>query len=163
MKMPKKRKREKKTNYSTRLKILKSGLPRVVVRKTNKYIIVQQVSSSEAKDRVIVGITSKDLLKHGWPEKAKSSLKSVTAAYLTGYLAGKKILEKNKGKVILDIGLQRNLPGTRLYAVLKGLVDAGLDIPHDEKVFPNEERIQGKHLKQDFQNDFNKVREAIAK
>tara|TARA_Y100000310_G_scaffold242508_1_gene246667 strand:+ start:213 stop:701 length:489 start_codon:yes stop_codon:yes gene_type:complete len=147
LKTPKKRKRERKTSYSKRFGFLKSGLSRVVVRRTNNYLNVQLVESDEAKDKVILSVSSRDLLKEGWPKEKKGSLKSVSAGYLTGYLAGKKILEKEKGKVILDIGLQRNKAHGRLYAVLKGLVDAGVDIAHDASVFPKDERVEGKHLK----------------
>ena len=148
LKTPKKRKREFKTSYSKRFGFLKSGLNRVVVRRTNLYLNVQLVESHEAKDVVLVSVSSRDLLKNGWPKEKKGSLKSIPAAYLTGYLAGKRMLEKSKGKVILDIGLQRNKPNGRLYSIMKGLVDAGIDIAHDEKVFPHGERIEGKHLKE---------------
>src|SRR3989338_8117567 len=145
LKTPKNRKRERKTSYSKRFGFLKSGLPRIVVRKTNLYLNVQLVESTEARDKVIVSASSRDLLKHGWPKEHKGSLKSIPAAYLTGYLAGKKI--KNKEKVILDIGLQRNKPQGRLYAVLKGLVDSGVEIAHSPDVFPSDDRIEGNHLK----------------
>jgi len=36
---------------------------------------------------------------------------------------------------------------TKIYAFLKGLLDAGLKIKHQEKVFPDENRIKGEHLK----------------
>ena len=163
MKIPKKRNRNRKTNYSTRLKLLKSGLPRVVVRKTNKYIIVQYVKSKEAKDKVILSVSSRDLLKHGFPKELKGSLKSIPASYLTGYLAGKKILEKSKEKVILDLGLQRSIRGNRLFAALKGLADSGLEINHDEKVFPKNERITGNHLKNNLKEEFQKIKQEIAK
>jgi large subunit ribosomal protein L18 len=148
LKTPKKRKRERKTSYSKRFGFLKSGLARVVVRKTNLYLNVQLVESDEAKDKVILSVSSRDLLEHGWPKEKKGSLKSIPASYLTGYLAGKEIIKKEKGKVILDIGLQRNKAHGRLYAVLKGLVDAGVDIAHSTDVFPSDERIDGKHLKE---------------
>ena len=164
MKTQRKRRMQKKTDYSARIGMLKSGIPRIVARKTNKYIILQYVKSDEAKDSVLIGVTSKNLLKHGWPEKLKGSLKSISAAYLTGLLMGKKIIEKEKNsKTIFDIGLQRNISGGRLYAVLNGLVDSGLEISHDKKVFPSEERIKGKHLKSDLKEVFDKVRKNIEK
>lgn len=144
-----KRKRQAKTDYKARKGYLKSGLGRIVIRKTNKYIIAQYVESEEARDKVIVGVSSRDLLAHGWEKERKGSLKSIPAAYLTGKLLGSKI--KDKGQVILDLGLQRNISGSRIYAVLKGLVEAGVDIAHDEKVFPNEDRLKGKHLKENVQ------------
>lgn len=158
------RKRERKTDYKNRIGLLKSEKPRVAVRKTNRYVVVQLIESVEAKDRALVGLSSKELLNQGLDKKFENSLKSLPAAYLTGYLAGKKILEKIKNKgVIFDIGLQRNITGSRLYAVLKGLVDAGVKINYDKKVFPDEERLSGKCLKADAQKAFNNLKSKIIK
>ncbi len=161
LKTPKKRKKEKKTSYKKRLGFLKSGLSRIVVRRTNLYINAQLVSSHEAQDKVIVSVSSRDLLKLGWTKEKKGTLKSIPASYLTGYLMGKKILEKEKGKVILDIGLQRNISKGRIYAVLNGIVDAGVDISHNKKVFPSEERIQGKHLKTNMQKEIIEIKKKL--
>lgn len=136
------RRRETKTDYGKRIKFLKSGAGRIVFRKTNKYIIAQYVTSKEAQDKVEFGISSKDLLKFGYPKEA--SLKNLSAAYLTGLLFGKKVSEE---KVIFDVGMIRNLHKSKVYAFLKGLVDAGVKIKYDEKVFPDEARIKGEHLK----------------
>ncbi|MEM3112809.1 MAG: 50S ribosomal protein L18 [Candidatus Pacearchaeota archaeon] len=162
MKTQRKRRIKRKTDYAARIGMLKSENPRIVIRKTNKHIILQYVNSFEAKDSVLVGVTSKDLLKYGWPEKLSGSLKSVPASYLTGYLIGKKILRKKlKSKMILDIGLQRNVSGSRLYAALKGIIDSGIEINHNPKIFPSEERILGKHLKSDLEDVFVKVKKNI--
>jgi large subunit ribosomal protein L18 len=160
LKTPLKRKRQRKTSYNKRFGFLKSGLSRVVVRKTNKFVNVQLVVSEEAKDKVILSVSSRDLLKFGWSKERKGSLKSIPASYLTGYLAGKRIQEKENGNVILDIGLQRNKAHGRLYAVLKGLVDSGVEIAHSDGVFPSDERVEGKHLK-DLEKDIQKVKEKI--
>ena len=158
------RKRERKTDYKNRIGLLKSGRPRVSVRKTNKFLVVQLIKSSEAKDKVVMGVNSKELLSQGLDKKFENPLKSIPAAYLTGYIVGKKIVEKLKDKeVILDLGLQKTLAGSRLYGVLKGLVDAGVNIPCDEKVFPSEERISGKHLKEDVQKAFENLKSKIVK
>ena len=93
-KLDKRRRREGKTNYRKRLSLLKSESPRLVVRKTNKYIILQIVESEKAQDKVIFTVSTKELLKHGWPEEKKGSLKSLGAAYLAGLLIGKKSKEK---------------------------------------------------------------------
>lgn len=148
MKTVKRRRREGKTDYKARLMLLKSPLPRIVVRKTNRYIIAQYVKSKEAQDYVVAGANSKELLKHGWDKKNAGSLKSLTACYLTGLLLGKKIkkLEKNC-KAITDIGLARNIRKSRIFAVLKGIIDSGIEIKHKKEIFPEEERIKGKHLK----------------
>ena len=59
MKTSKKRRKEAKTDYGKRIKLLKSSSPRIVFRKTNKYVIIQYVISKEAKDEIEFGITSK--------------------------------------------------------------------------------------------------------
>src|SRR3989338_66668 len=100
----KRRRAEQKTDYKARLLFLKSGKPRLVVRKTNRYIIAQVVESSIAQDKVLFGVTSKDLLSKGWPKEKSGSLKSLPAAYLTGLMLGKMAKGKVK-ETILDIGM----------------------------------------------------------
>ena len=149
-KVQKRRRREGKTDYKARLKLLESELPRIVVRKSNRYVLVQYVKSKDAQDRILLGVSSKELLKYGWPKEASGSLKSIPACYLTGLILGKEIktkIKEEKVKTILDLGLGRNIKKSRVYAVLKGIVDSGIEIPHNKEVFPDEKRIQGMHLK----------------
>jgi large subunit ribosomal protein L18 len=143
MKIDKRRKVEGKTDYRQRLTLLKGQSPRFVVRKTNRYLILQIVESNDAQDSVKFGITTKDLIQHGWPEDKSGSLKSLTASYLGGYLIGKKM--NHKERVILDMGLLRNTKGSRVYAAVKGLADAGIKIKYSEDVVPSEEMIEGEH------------------
>lgn len=157
----KRRRREGKTDYRLRMSLLKSGKPRIVVRKTNKYWIVQAVESNEAQDKVLVTISSKDLLKQGWNEKNSGSLKSVPAAHLTGMLMGKTL--KGEGEYILDLGMARTLAGSRIFAVVKGLIDGGLNINANEKVFPSEERLNGEHLKDEVKTNIEKVKSNLEK
>jgi len=147
MKVQKRRRRENKTDYLKRLKMLKSEKPRLVFRKTNKYFTIQYVISDEAHDKTIFGISSKDLLKTGWDEKAKGSLKSVTAAYLTGYFVGKKIIKDNLETPIVDFGMIRVLHKTKVFGFLKGLIESGVKIESKEEAFPEEERLNGESLK----------------
>ena len=70
MKVPKRRRKEGKTEYNKRLGLLKGKKPRVVFRKTNRYIISQYITSEEAQDKVEFSITSKILMKYGWPKEA---------------------------------------------------------------------------------------------
>ena len=86
--IPKRRRRESKTNYLKRKRLLEGKKPRVVVRKTNRYIIIQFVESKLAQDRILAGVTSKKLLAYGWPENKAGSLKGLAAGYLTGILFG---------------------------------------------------------------------------
>ena len=158
----KRRRRENKTDYKLRKGLLESLIPRVVIRRTNKYFIVQAVESDEAKDEVLFGVTSKDLLKNGWDEKYSGSLKSISAGYLTGLLFAKKVKSlKLKTKFVVDLGMARTLSGSRVFSVVKGLVDGGLDINADEKVFPLEGRLNGEHMGEDKKKMIVKVRENI--
>ena len=154
MKTVKKRRKQSKTDYLGRLKLLKSGKPRVVFRKTNKYIIAQYVTSKQAQDKVILGVTSKELMKNGWA-KESGSLKSIPASYLTGYLIGKQIIKKSLDMPIVDFGMVRVLHKTNTYAFLKGLIDSGVEIKC-EKGFPDEEKIKGKV-------DIEKIKSSIDK
>ncbi len=138
----KRRRRENKTDYKARRIMLMSGLARVIVRRTNKYFILQAVESSEAQDNVLTTVTSKELLKNGWDKKKSGSLKSIAAGYLTGILMAKKL---GKGKYIVDLGMARTGKGGRVFSVVAGLVEGGLDIAHDGKVFPSEDRLMGEH------------------
>lgn len=147
MKTLKRRRKEHKTDYLKRLNLLKSGKPRLVFRRTNRYVISQYVISEEAKDKTKIEVDSKKLLKYGWPEESKGSLKSIPAAYFTGLLIGKKIIKKKLETPIVDFGMFRSLHKTRIYAFLKGLVDAGIKIKCNEKNFPSGERIKGENLK----------------
>lgn len=140
MKTLRRRKKEGKTDYRARFGLLKSGKTRLVVRKTNTSIISQIVTSETAQDKIILTVNSRDLLAKGWPVEKKGSLKSLPAAYLTGFLIGKKAKLLVK-EIILDSGMHRNIHGSRIYSLVKGAIDAGLNIPVDEKVLPKIERI----------------------
>ncbi len=133
------RKRDQLTNYRKRLGLLKSGKQRLVIRKTNKNIITQLVIYEPAGDKILQTITSQDLKKYGW----NISRSNTPAMYLTGYLIAKKAENK---QAILDLGLQTPKSGSKVYACLKGCIDGGLEIHSDEKVFPSEDRIKGKHI-----------------
>ena len=164
MRVPKKRRGESRTDYAKRLKLLKSGKPRIVFRKSNRFLTGQYVISSEAQDKVFITVSSKELLKNGWDETKINSLKTLPASYLTGMLLAKKIKEKKLDKkVIIDFGMIRNLHKTKGYAFLKGLIDAGMDISYSEKkdLFPSEERLLGKHLKQDVSKNVQEIKSKL--
>ncbi|MFC1710660.1 50S ribosomal protein L18 [Nanoarchaeota archaeon] len=161
MKIGKRRRRENKTDYAKRIKLLKSGSPRIVFRRTNRYLIAQYVTSKEAQDKVEININSKDLLKYGWPKEFGGSLKSIPSAYLLGFLIGKQIIEKKLATPIIDFGMLRTLHKTKVYSFLKGLIDMGVHVNCEEKYFPEEDRIQGKHLKKDFSKTFNEIKSKI--
>ncbi len=139
--MPFKRRREEKTDYKKRLKLLFSKKPRLVVRKSLKHIRVQIIEYNPKGDNTIVCATTKDLKKFGWNGSA-----NLVSAYLLGLLIGKKVLKKKINSVVLDMGFQSRVKGSKLYAVLKGALDGGLSIPHSTEILPSEDRISGKHV-----------------
>jgi len=166
MKKQKRRRRENRTDYKKRMGLLKSGCPRIVFRKTNKYIIAQYVTSKEAQDRIECGVSSRSLLEYGWPKELEGSLKSLPASYLSGLLFGKKILKKPVGKnkkPVVDIGLIKKIHKNRFFAFLKGLKDAGIGIECKEEFFPEKNKIEGKNLKKDFSDNFEKIKLNIEK
>lgn len=152
------RKIEGKTDFSSRLNVLKSEEKRLVSRKTNRYIIAQIVESEQAQDKILVGISSKILLSKGWPKEEDGRLKSLAAAYLTGFIIGKLALEKKIMRANFDIGMNRSINKSRLYAVLKGALDAGMDIPHNQKALPAESDFK---RNEKLKNIMNRVKEKL--
>lgn len=163
MRTLKRRRHEGKTDYLKRLKLLKSGLPRIVFRKTNKYIIAQYITSREAQDKVEINVTSKKLKEYGWPDEFNGSLKSIPASYLTGLLIGKEIINKKLEPPIIDFGMLRVLSKNKCFAFLKGIVDSGLQMKYNSEDFPEGERISGKNMKKDFSKTFNEIKSKIEK
>jgi len=141
--LPFRRRREKKTDYKSRRALISSGLPRLVVRGTNKHMIVQLVEANPTGDRVLASANSAELAKnYGW----KIHCGNVPSAYLTGLLVGMKAKGEGLSEAVLDIGLRKASKGGRTFAALKGAVDSGIEIPHDEKVFPDRSRLSGEHI-----------------
>lgn len=53
--------------------------------------------------------------------------------------------EKRPFRCLLDVGIKATTTGSRVFAALKGAVDGGLDIPHNERRFPGYDR-EGKEF-----------------
>lgn len=160
--MKKTRRLEAKTDYKAREVMLRSKKPRIVFRKTNRYIIGQYIKSNQAQDAIICLAISKELLKYGWQETAVGSLKAIPASYLTGFLLGKKIIDKEeKADAIFDIGLLRNVKKSKIFAFLKGVIDSGIKLNHKPQIFPDESRILGRHMQVSI--DINKIKLNIEK
>jgi len=136
--LPKRRKSEKKTNYAKRRKLLEHSNARIVIRKSNKYILIQYIESKESQDSAKVSVISKQLVEYGWP--AEKSLKNLGAAYLSGILFGIKL--KKLPKAVLDTGLIRSTKGSKIYSAVKGIIDSGIELNCDPKMFPEENRIK---------------------
>ncbi len=146
------------TDYRKRKKLLKSRKIRAVIRKSLKYIRVQFVKYDEKGDIVLASAISSDLERFGWKEAPKDT---TPAAYLTGLLAGKRAKGKGITECIVDIGRYTPTRGSRLFAAVKGIIDAGIKCPCDESVFPSEDRIKGEHLKIKPDVSVDEVREKI--
>ena len=137
------RRRSGKTDYYQRRELLKSGELRLVIRRSTKHMRVQFVEARPNGDITLATGSSTELSQFNW----NLSGGNIPAAYLTGYLAGKRALKQGVDEAILDIGLQRNTQGSRIYAALKGAIDAGIYVPANDKIFPTKDVLKGSHIK----------------
>jgi len=137
-------KREGKTDYRRRLKFLRSGKLRLVTRISLKHIIAQLVRATPSGDLTIASAHSKELEKLGW----KGYTANTPAAYLVGLLCGYRALKAGTKECVLDIGMHNPTSQVKVFTVLKGALDAGLQIPHGEGILPSDERIRGEHIAQ---------------
>jgi large subunit ribosomal protein L18 len=156
--VPFRRRREGRTDYRYRLKLLKSGRPRAVVRFSGRRVIVALTAFDPAGDRVLAAAESPELAGIGFPV---ASLASTPASYLTGYLAGLRARSAGAQEAVLDAGIRRPARGGRLLGALKGLLDAGLVIPHGEGGFPSADRLNGKHLKHPLPDPLERYKQAL--
>ncbi len=159
-KVQRRRRREGKTDYLKRLNLLKGEKPRMVIRISNNQVITQIMEYSPEGDKTLITATSKELQKYGWTGHNGNC----SAAYLTGYLCGKKALKTGIKEAVPDLGLHTPVHKSNVFAVIKGGIDAGLGINADEKAFPDKGRIEGKHLKnkQDIEGIKKKIGELNA-
>ncbi|MDI6798803.1 MAG: 50S ribosomal protein L18 [Candidatus Aenigmarchaeota archaeon] len=161
-KMPFKRRRLGKTDYKKRLKLLLSKKPRLVVRKSLKYIRAQIIEFAKEGDKTLASSSSQELKKFGW----RFAFDNLPSAYLTGLLIGKKALEKGIKEAVLDLGLYPSTKGSRIYATVKGAIDAGLNVAVSEEVLPSKERIRGLHIAslgkfKDLPEEFERIKQKI--
>jgi len=139
--VPLRRRREGKTDYQARKALVLSGKPRLVTRSTVKNVVAQIVVAKPRGDEVLVAAHSRELKKYGW----KAPTANVPAAYLTGLLCGLKAQTEGVKEAILDIGLIAPTKGAKVFATLSGVLDAGVDVPHDEEKMVKE-RMEGEHI-----------------
>ncbi len=142
--VPFRRRREGRTDYRHRAALLRGGKVRAVVRKSNRHTRVQFVEFREGADFVIASAVSTELAELGWTGSGKST----PGAYLTGLLAGRRAKEKGLHEAVLDIGLREPTKGAVVFAALKGIVDAGIEVPHSDVMLPSQDRITGKHMRE---------------
>ncbi|WP_181685434.1 50S ribosomal protein L18 [Halorhabdus salina] len=141
-KVPMRRRRESRTDYHQRLRLLKSGKPRLVARLSNSQARAQLVTTGPNGDETVAAATANDLAEYGWDAPTGN----LPAAYLTGLLAGLRAIEAGYEEAVLDIGLNTPTPGSKVFAIQEGAVDAGLEIPHNDDVLAEWPRTRGEHI-----------------
>jgi large subunit ribosomal protein L18 len=152
------RRREGKTDYRKRLKLLKSRKVRIAVRKSLKNTQVQFIEYHEDGDKILASANSNELVsKYNW----KHSTSTTSAAYLTGLLAGKRAVEKGVSEGILDIGRYPPVTGSNIFAALRGVVEAGVECPYSEDKKPSDDRILGNHISKEVSTSVSDIKDKI--
>lgn len=160
------RRREGKTDYYARKRLVtqaknKYNTPkfRLVARVTNKDIIAQLIFSTLTGDKVVMSAYAHELKNYG----LNVGLTNYAACYCVGLLLARRVLKHFKldsiyagqtavdgemyhveevddkprpFRAFLDIGLARTSKGARIFGVLKGACDGGMNVPHSNKRFP---------------------------
>ena len=136
------RRREGKTDYQARKALVTSRKPRLVTRASIKNVEVQIIIAKPHGDEVLASANSRELIKsYGW----RAPTGNIPASYLTGLLCGVKAKAAGIKEAILDIGLVSPTKGSKIFAVLSGVVDAGVEVPHSEEKIVKE-RMKGEHI-----------------
>lgn len=152
------RRREGLTDYRKRLRLLRSGKIRMVVRKSIKNTQIQLVEYKEGGDNILVSANSGELTsKYNW----RFSTSTTPAAYLTGLLAGARAKKKGISECVLDCGRYQPVTGSKIFASVKGIVDAGVECPYNEEKIPAEDRLMGKHLDSNVSTIVNEIKDKI--
>ena len=136
------RKKEGKTDYKLRLKLLSSSRLRIVVRRGLNNFTVQFVQFNDNGDKTLIGVHSTELNKLGW----HGHRGNIPSAYLSGYLCGLKALKNGVREGVLDLGLARVSGKTSLFAAVKGLKDAGVIVPCSEDALPSGDVVSCKTI-----------------
>ena len=135
------RRREGKTDYRARKALVMSGKPRLVARSSMNNVTAQVVVAKQVGDEILAAAHSSELKKYGW----NAPRGNVPSAYLTGLLCGLKAKEAGVSEAVLDLGLAGPIKGSRLFAVLNGALDAGMEVPHAEEKLVRE-RTKADHI-----------------
>ncbi len=136
------RRREGKTDYLLRRKLIASHKARVVVRKSLHHISMQIIQYEPQGDKVLASAHSRELAKYGW----KGNSSNTPAAYLVGRILGIHAKKAGITSAIADIGTQTSVKGGVLYAALKGLQDEQFQIALAKEIVPDQKRIMGEHI-----------------
>ncbi len=138
MRIFRRRRRAALTDYKRRVSLLKGGFLRIVVRKTNRGIIMQITEYKKDGDVIVKSARSDELLKFGW-----SPRRNIPTAYLTGLLLSKKFNDKNR-ELVVDTGLYKPIKNSVIFAAAKGCIDFGLKVKANIEF--DEDRLSGKHI-----------------
>jgi len=159
------RRREGKTDYQARRRLIiqdknKYNSPkyRLIVRITNKDVIAQIAYATIDGDLMVSAAYAHELARYGMP----LGWSNYAASYATGLLLARRVLTQLKladkylgnkeinGQdynvepitdgphpftALLDVGLHRTTTGSKIFAVMKGACDGGLNIPHSDRRF----------------------------
>ncbi len=136
------RRREGVTDYRARKRAITSQSVLLVVRISNKNVLSQFLKPTVKGDVVLSAAHSRELAKLGW----HGSLKSTPACYLLGLLSGKKAMAAGVKDAVVYNGVVPFIRGSRIAALLKGVVDAGVKVPVGEEAFPDDARLTGKSI-----------------
>lgn len=137
----KKRRIRALTNYRKRIMMLKGGIDRLVVRRSNRGVIAQLVRFDIKGDKILASAYSKELGKYGWSPRS-----NVPTAYLTGFLLAQKSRQSGVEKCILDIGLYKPIKSSIVFSAAKGAVDNGMPVLGE--IAADEKRISGIHIQE---------------
>ena len=141
--VPFRRRREGKTDYHLRRELVLSRRRRLIVRRSTRYVVAQFIDAEAKGDITRVSAHSKELVsKYNW----RGGGSNTSAAYLTGLLVGLKAKQKGITEAVFDMSRYTKSTGSRLFAAVKGVVDAGVSIPLGEGKAPEEGRIRGEHI-----------------
>lgn len=140
--VPFRRKREGKTDYRKRAKLVMSGKPRLVVRKSLKYAVVQLIEYHLTGDVTVASASSQELKGLGW----KGSASNIRAFYLTGLMCGLRAGDKKYKVAVFDSGHYSLNKKSKIFAALKGSLDAGMDVPYGSDVLPDDETVKDKDV-----------------
>jgi len=136
------RRRQGRTDYRLRRRLVISRRARLVARGSLRHMIVQIIRAGLKGDEVVVSANSSELREFGW----RGPSGNIPAAYLTGLLLGYKAKAAGIEGAIVDLGLQSPSRGMRAFAAVKGALDGGLKIACEEKILPDLARIRGEHV-----------------
>ena len=134
------RRRMGATDYRARKKMITSSVPLLAVRVSSKNVSAQFIKPRAEGDHVLSSAHSRNLRKLGW----KGSAKSVPACYLLGLWAGKKAKAKGVERAYLYNGLSPFVKGSRVSALVRGVKEAGVEVPIADEAVPSEDRLSGK-------------------